>query len=891
MKDHDLADTFPALRNSTPRLSLTGTRNRAALVFALVAALVALAVLPLSPEAAQAQAGGPTVSGVAVTSDAGDDDTYILGDVISVTLTFSETVAVDTTGGTPTLSIDMDPAEWGTKHAAYASGSGTTGLVFTHTVVEPNYSTQGIAVLEDTLELNGGAIQSASSQTDADLAHVGLAHDANHKVDWHLSPPSPTVSGVAVTSDAGDDDTYILGDVISVTLTFSETVAVDTTGGTPTLSIDMDPAEWGTKHAAYASGSGTTGLVFTHTVVEPNYSTQGIAVLEDTLELNGGAIQSASSQTDADLAHVGLAHDANHKVDAVKKKPAKIGTGNDAPVCTGSADISEVKYAPPLHLARHLGLDCGDADGDELTFTVTSDPPGVAKRMWYDSSINRVWFQALGHCDLEAVVPELPDPFTTTVTVTATDPHGASATGKAYFRTWYETKVNGLPTGCPNLVSAKVSVKDLTLTFDVKLDERSAPAPSDFVVKVDGAAVALAEASAVEVDYTSVTLTLAEEVSESQTITVSYTPGDDPIQDGPLFGAVAAEAFEDYTVEYVKPTPTVVSVALVSAPSVDTNADGVNDTYKMGEVVRARVTFDQPVDVVGNPVLYLQLGGSSGQKSMSFDTSRLTTNTTTLDFTYTVARKNLSTQGIAFYADTMKLSFRRVYDSGPPILSGGLWWRSFKDIWDTIRASGDEIDADLSFARVDHDPGHKVDAAGPVFRSVEVNGAAIQITLNEPPDPASVPAGSAFSVRARPPSGASSGGSSKSKRLNVVSGSVAVNGATLTATLNPAALPGESVTFYYVKPDTNPLRDSIGNETGQYDHGMIIVTNNTGLPTVSSVAIPSDAGGGDTHLIDDVIPITVTFSEAVDVTGSPQLSIDLDPAEWGTKQAAYEGGG
>ena len=39
--------------------------------------------------------------------------------------------------GTPGVKIDMDPADWGQKRAAYASGSGTASLTFSHTVVEP----------------------------------------------------------------------------------------------------------------------------------------------------------------------------------------------------------------------------------------------------------------------------------------------------------------------------------------------------------------------------------------------------------------------------------------------------------------------------------------------------------------------------------------------------------------------------------------------------------------------------------------------------------------------------------------------------------------------------------------------------------------------------------
>ena len=123
----------------------------------------------------------PAVAGVSVVSDPGAGDTYGLGDVIRVRVTFSEAVDV---AGSSRLRIDMDPAHWGRKWAVYESGSGTTELTFAHTVVQPNTSTQGIAVLADTLELNGGTIRSKSNDTDADLSHGGLPHDPNHKVDW-----------------------------------------------------------------------------------------------------------------------------------------------------------------------------------------------------------------------------------------------------------------------------------------------------------------------------------------------------------------------------------------------------------------------------------------------------------------------------------------------------------------------------------------------------------------------------------------------------------------------------------------------------------------------------------------------------------------------------------
>ena len=137
------------------------------------------------------------------------------------------------------------------------AAAGTSALTFAHTVVEPNISTQGIAVLENTLELNGGTIRSDGE--DAGLAHTGLKHNADHKVDWQTESDTssdedgatgsstggasgddggdgqdgsdevqsaPTVTGVRVSSSPASGDTYLLGETIQVTLTFSENVTV-----------------------------------------------------------------------------------------------------------------------------------------------------------------------------------------------------------------------------------------------------------------------------------------------------------------------------------------------------------------------------------------------------------------------------------------------------------------------------------------------------------------------------------------------------------------------------------------------------------------------------------------------------------------------------------------
>ena len=123
---------------------------------------------------------GVSPATAAISSDAGDDDTYGVGETIRVRLTFSEAVTVN---GAPRLRIKMDPY-YGPQWANYESGTGTETLTFAYQVAKPNHSPQGIAVLANTLELKYGALRYTWSGEPAYLANAGLGHDASHKVDW-----------------------------------------------------------------------------------------------------------------------------------------------------------------------------------------------------------------------------------------------------------------------------------------------------------------------------------------------------------------------------------------------------------------------------------------------------------------------------------------------------------------------------------------------------------------------------------------------------------------------------------------------------------------------------------------------------------------------------------
>ena len=163
------------------------------------------------------------------------------------------------------------------------------------------------------------AVSYASPSTNPLRNAVGAVRDFAD-VSATLLNSVPWVEGVAISSDPGDNGAYALGENIHVRLSFSEAVDVDTTGGAPRLKIKLDP-DYGEKWATYESGDGTKTLVFAYTVADPNRSDQGVAVLRNTLELNGGAIRSTTTMAaNAHLRHEGLDHDPSHLVNGTIPK-------------------------------------------------------------------------------------------------------------------------------------------------------------------------------------------------------------------------------------------------------------------------------------------------------------------------------------------------------------------------------------------------------------------------------------------------------------------------------------------------------------------------------------------------------------------------------------------
>ena len=186
----------------------------------------------------QIDQSGPSVSSVTPPADR----SYLEGEVLAFTVNFNEAATVS---GTPRLALTLDTG--GTVYADYVSGSGTSALVFTYTVVAGNADANGIA-LAASLALNGATItDTAGNNATLTLNNVGSL--AGVLIDAALVPPvfnSAVVTGnslvISYTEATTLDSTHIPAastyevKVGGVTTTVTN-VVVDAQAKTATLTL------------------------------------------------------------------------------------------------------------------------------------------------------------------------------------------------------------------------------------------------------------------------------------------------------------------------------------------------------------------------------------------------------------------------------------------------------------------------------------------------------------------------------------------------------------------------------------------------------------------------------------------------------------------------------
>ena len=351
---------------------------------------------PASAEAAGTPAGGtsqqqtgdstsPTVSSIAITSDPGSDEVYAIGDAIQITVTFSSDVTVT---GSPQLELDNG----GEARAAEHESSAGSEVVFAYTVEDGDSDTDGIAISENKLSLNGGTIKDADDNA-ANLAHSALAAEAGHKVDGIR----PTISSISLGgSTRVNPNPYIIGELITVHVRFTEEIFLE---GAPHITVDpesgaqtadfwyivlpcpiLDGADTATlvsltpeeeestqnPYECFTSETQGMRMVFSYRVKEGDLDEDGLGLAADALNLNGGSLRDAAGNA-AVITHEPVAESDSNLIDGVPPVITSIeiisDPGEDETYAAGDAIKFNITFSEKLKMDSslpRLRLDMGD---------------------------------------------------------------------------------------------------------------------------------------------------------------------------------------------------------------------------------------------------------------------------------------------------------------------------------------------------------------------------------------------------------------------------------------------------------------------------------------------------------------------------------------------------
>ena len=575
--------------------------------------------------------------------------------------------------------------------------------------------------------------------------------------------------------------------------------------GSPRLKLDLGSKAGDERWAAYASGSGTAMLEFAYTVAQSDASSVGVAVLKNTLALNGGTIRSASAAGEnATLTHTGLGHDPAHRVDA---RPPRLSVAS-----VNGASLT-LTFDEALGAAASLANDA---------FTVKKTPQGGSEQ---DASLSGS--PAIVGATVTLTLANEVLGTDTDVKISYTRPTmgtGNRLKGEAdnEVASFSDRPVaNSADTTPPELERGEIDGGTMTLYFSEPLDPDSVGGSYGVRVKfwADSWYIFLAKGD-VEISGNKVTVGLGPHSPRAKPgfpASAFYVKPTDP----------TAKALRDLV---GNPVPSTLQISLTNIttgpPSVtrgEVSSDaGDDDTYGLDEKIQVRLTFSEAVAVTGSPRVKIDFGSGADKKWAVYEEG---SGTTMLEFAYEVAQGDNSTQGIAVLANTLELS-------------GG-----------TIRSVAKNEDAALGHGMLHHDAAHRVDARPPTLSAARVDGAVLTLTFDEALGATASLANGAFTVKKKPQGGI--------EQTVSLTGTPAIGGATVTLSLANAVLDSDTeVKVSYAKPTSgtgNRLRDTAGNEVASFSEES--VTNGSSLPSVERAQV-------------DGTELTITFDKALGAAAS-----------------------
>ena len=379
-------------------------------------------------------------------------------------------------------------------------------------VLEPNMEPSLPPVLPLELEEDVVAAESQPVRNDAvEYSGLGLLQASWSLPNWIWAPgvlllasggsgsggaPSepavpPTVSTVEIREAVGVENGYLTqGDTVTLAVTMSE--AVNVAGGQPSVSLTIGNT---TKQASYASGSGSSILLFTYEIEAELNDADGISIGANALALNGAQITATDGGQAATLTHPSVSDDLNYKVDTV---PPSI-------VSSSASFGSSLNSLEDDSAATWSIVTSGVEDAQMLTV------------MFGEASYSATVFSNSATLTLPAMDLQAFREGVIAYTVDVSDAAGQAAV---------QHSNSFLYDASPPVVSSMTSVgtqgaAKITLNISEAMDLAFVPLGSDFAVTVGGQVNAVTGVSVLE---ETIELTLADGFTPGALVNLVYTP-------------------------------------------------------------------------------------------------------------------------------------------------------------------------------------------------------------------------------------------------------------------------------------------------------------------------------------------------------------------------------
>ena len=749
------------------------------------------------------------------------------------------------------------------------------------------------------------AINSAGAGDPSNIASATIASTSGQVV---VDPP--TVDGTPSVSGAGTDAQWSVGETVGVTVTFSEAVDVDTSGGTP--SDRHQPGRHGGAQRDVRERDRRqrgTELVFEYTLVSGDGSHSLMAVTPASLALNGGTIRSAANQTNAQLAHNGTvvlgSSTRSTEPEASFQDVPKSHNGATAFTVGVQFSGQPAGLSATRDAASVLEVTGGSVTGARVTsksanpaWEVTVAPDGLGEvtievpvRTCTEANAVCIGGRSLSRA-AETTVPGTPMTARFTQTPSAHDgsngfelhmefshePENFSyrtvkdalfdIKGGRIERVWRRERGKGRQWG---IVVAPDGGGAVTLAARATTDcaaqnaacdaegrkfagelSLTVPGPaSPPVVSIAASATPVTEGAAAaftlsRTGATDAALTVTVSVSESEA-SVSGTP-----PTSVTFAAASASAALSVTTEddeVAEDASTVTATVSSGSGYTVSGTSGSADVVVEDDDAAPVVATASPIVVAENVTAVATLSATDAD-------------TAAADLSWSIpagAAGGADGTKFALTADGV-LSFgaAKDYEAPDDTDTDGQY-----EVTVRVTDGANPVDAALVVRLSD------VDDVAPVLSSASVDGAALTLTFGEALDEGSVPPASAFAVTVA--------GATRIVDTAAVSGSV------VTLTLTSAVTSGETVTVSYTVPtggDATPVKDAAGNAAATFSSAE--VTNATAaLPVVSIVASVTPVTEGAaaaftlsrTGATDAALTVSVSVSESeAAVSGTPPTS-------------------